>query len=221
MADVHTTDTRPVASTADATTSGRTAVPAPPGVDGRVLRGARTKGRIVQALLDLVTDGVVNPTAASIAERAGVSVRSVFQHFDDLEALYADLAAEQAARVAPLLESLERPESLADRIDALVEQRRELFEAITPVRHAIGGRVADSPALRRRLEEISTALRRQVAQQFDAELSGLGSGEAAMLLDVVDTLSSFEAWDRFRTVQQRSPSDTAQALRLALQRILG
>ena len=40
----------------------RTAISEPPasasGVDGRVLRGARTKGRIVQALLDLVTDGL-------------------------------------------------------------------------------------------------------------------------------------------------------------------
>lgn len=201
-------------------TSGTTAASASSGMDGRVLRGARTKGRIVQALLDLVTDGVVNPTAASIAERAGVSVRSVFQHFDDLEALYADLAAEQAARVAPLLEALERPESLGARIDALVAQRRELFEAITPVRHAIGGRAAESPALRRRLEEISTALRVQVARQFDAELSAMDPDGAATLLDVVDTLSSFEAWDRFRTVQDRSPSGAAAALGVALRRLL-
>ncbi len=192
-----------------------------PGVDGRVLRGARTKGRIVQALLDLVTDGVVNPTAASIAERAGVSVRSVFQHFDDLESLYADLAAEQSTRVAPLLESLERPEQLEPRIDALVAQRRELFEVISPVRHAIGGRASESPALRRRLEEISTALRRQVARQFDAELSSLAPAEASTLLDVVDTVCSFEAWDRFRTVQHLTPSGAADALGTALRRLLG
>jgi AcrR family transcriptional regulator len=202
----------------------RTAIPEPrattSGVDGRVLRGARTKGRIVQALLDLVTDGVANPTAAAIAERAGVSVRSVFQHFDDLESLYADLAAEQSVRVAPLLESLERPESLDERIDALVAQRRELFEVISPVRHAIGGRASESPALRRRLDEIATALRRQVAQQFDTELAALDPTVASTLLDVVDTVSSFEVWDRFRTVQRLAPSDAADAMATALRRLL-
>ena len=190
-------------------------------VDGRVLRGARTKGRIVQALLDLLTDGELNPTAAAIAERAGVSVRSVFQHFDDLEALYADLAAEQRARVAPLLESLERPTSLDARIDAMVDQRRELFETITPVRHAIRGRAADSPALQHRLEEISSVLRHQVERQFDTELAAAGPAESAVLGDVVDSVTSFETWDRFRTVQGLSPSATADALRLALRRLLG
>lgn len=208
MADLRTSDTP-------------TAAPASPDVDGRVLRGARTKGRIVQALLDLLTDGEINPTAAAIAERAGVSVRSVFQHFDDLEALYADLAAEQRARVAPLLESLVRPATLEARIDALVAQRRELFETITPVRHAIRGRAAESPALQRRLEEISTVLRHQVGRQFEAELSGSDPAETAALLDVVDSVSSFEAWDRFRTVQRLSPSATADVLSLALRRLLG
>ena len=69
--------------------------------DGRVLRGARTRSGIVQALLDLLNDGVLAPTAAQIADRAGVSVRSVFQHFADMEALYGDLAAEQRERSAP------------------------------------------------------------------------------------------------------------------------
>jgi AcrR family transcriptional regulator len=192
-----------------------------PEVDGRVLRGARTKGRIVQALLDLLTDGEVNPTAAAIAERAGVSVRSVFQHFDDLEALYADLAAEQRARVAPLLESLERPATLDARIDALVAQRRELFETITPVRHAIRGRAAESPALQHRLEEISSVLRHQVERQFDTELASAGTAEAAALAEVIDSVSSFETWDRFRTTQGLSPSTAADALGLALRRLLG
>lgn len=106
--------------------------------DGRVLRGERTRRRLVESLLDLINDGVRAPTASQIAQRAGVSVRSVFQHFSDLEALYEDLAGEQRERVAPLLASLQRPQHLSDRIDALVAHRSELFETIAPVRHAIG-----------------------------------------------------------------------------------
>lgn len=172
--------------------------------DGRVLRGARTRSRIVQALLDLLNEGELSPTSNQIAERAEVSVRSVFQHFTDMEALYADLAAEQAERVEPLLTSLTRPDTLADRISALVGQRSELFETIAPVRHAIGTRAFDSAALRSRLDELSAALRSQVADQFAPELAAMAPARRSTMLDTLDLVCSFEAWDRLRVVQGAS-----------------
>lgn len=189
--------------------------------DGRVLRGARTRSRIVQALLDLLNDGVLAPTAAQIAERADVSVRSVFQHFSDMEALYADLAAEQRERVAPLLSGLARPTGLDERIAALVEQRSELYETIAPVRHAIGTRAFESRALRGRLEELSAALRDQVAAQFDQELGALPPQRRRRVLDAADLLSSFEAWDRLRVFQGLDPDDARETLREALGTLLG
>ncbi len=191
-----------------------------PVTDGRVLRGARTRSRIVQALLDLLNDGEMAPTAAQIADRAEVSVRSVFQHFSDMEALYADLAAGQADRVAPLLAGLERPTALAARIDALVAQRSELFETIAPVRHAIGTRAFESAALRARLEDLSSALRTQVAEQFDPELSALAAANRATLLDTIDLLCSFEAWDRMREFQGLDRAGAERTVRSALRALL-
>lgn len=191
-----------------------------PVTDGRVLRGARTRSRIVQALLDLLNDGEMTPTAAQIADRAEVSVRSVFQHFTDMEALYADLAAMQAERVAPLLAGLERPEALDARIAALVAQRSELFETIAPVRHAIGTRAFESTALRCRLEELSASLRTQVQDQFDAELSGLAPADRATLLDTIDLLCSFEAWDRLREFQGLDRRGAERTLRSSLHALL-
>ncbi len=189
--------------------------------DGRVLRGARTRSRIVQALLDLLNDGVLAPTAAQIAERADVSVRSVFQHFSDMEALYADLAAEQRERVAPLLAGLARPAALDERIAALVEQRSELYETIAPVRHAIGTRAFESRALRSRLEELSVALRDQVAAQFDQELGALPPQRRRRVLDAADLLSSFEAWDRLRVFQGLEAEEARETLCEALGTLLG
>jgi hypothetical protein len=56
-------------------------------VDGRFARSARTRLAIVDALRALNQAGDVRPTAARVAERAGVSLRTVWQHFDDLESL--------------------------------------------------------------------------------------------------------------------------------------
>src|SRR5438132_352803 len=58
-------------------------------IDGRTARALRTREAIVDASIALVDEGDLRPTAPRIAERAKVSVRSVFQHFDDLEGLYA------------------------------------------------------------------------------------------------------------------------------------
>lgn len=189
--------------------------------DGRVLRGARTRSNIVQALLGLLDDGVLAPTAAQIADRAGVSVRSVFQHFRDMEALYADLAAEQRQRVAPLMEGLDADGPLERRIALLVAQRRELYETIRPVRHAIGTRAFESAALRARLEEISAALRAQVASQFETELRARKPGPRRTLLDSVDMATSFEAWDRLREYQGLAADRAAAVVASTLGALLG
>ncbi len=71
-------------------------------LDGRRARALRARDAIVDALLDLMQEGQVRPTAAQIAARAGVSLRTVFQHFRDLEALFAAAADRQTARLLAL-----------------------------------------------------------------------------------------------------------------------
>jgi AcrR family transcriptional regulator len=56
-------------------------------LDGRRLRSARTRQLIIEAYLALLRENPRIPTAASIAQRAGCSVRSIFERFPDLHAL--------------------------------------------------------------------------------------------------------------------------------------
>ena len=63
--------------------------------DGRTVRAERTRQALVDSLLGLLDEGQMTPTAAQIAARAGVSERSVFQHFPDREALLEAVAHEQ------------------------------------------------------------------------------------------------------------------------------
>jgi len=56
-------------------------------VDGRRLRSERTRRLIVEAYMALVRENRQVPTAVQIAERAGYSVRSIFERFPDLHAL--------------------------------------------------------------------------------------------------------------------------------------
>ena len=190
-------------------------------VDGRVRRGERTRDAIVHALLDLLNDGVVEPTSQQIAAAAGVSVRSIFQHFDDLEALYGDLARAQDERTRPWFEQLDDGGELTTRIAALARQRRELFERISPVRHAIGSRARTSDALAARLADVDAQLRAQLERQFAPELAERRGAARARLLDVVDLLWSFDSWDRWRTAQHLGAETAARTLAAATADLLG
>src|SRR3954465_5134381 len=102
-------------------------------IDGRVLRGERNRAAIVDALLALLEEGSPRPAAQDIAARAGVSVRSVFQHFADMETLYAALVARQIERVQELADDVDASAPFHERVDAFVAQQARLYERVTPV----------------------------------------------------------------------------------------
>jgi TetR/AcrR family transcriptional regulator, regulator of autoinduction and epiphytic fitness len=105
--------------------------------DGRTVRAERTRHALVEALLALLNEGRLRPTAAEIADRAGVSERSVFQHFPDREALLEAVAREQYERVMPTIRPVDASLSLAARIDEFVAQRATLYERASGVGAAV------------------------------------------------------------------------------------
>jgi AcrR family transcriptional regulator len=155
-------------------------------VDGRVTRGARNREAIVDALLECYESGILRPSVPEVAARAGVSVRSVHNHFEDVEALRAEVAQRQWERHA----SLVGPTAT---VEELVEKRAAFYEAVTPVRRAALLSVHDSPTIARNLARLDRVLRRQLERSFP-EVD-------PTTLDALDVLTSWDAWNRLRTAQ--------------------
>jgi AcrR family transcriptional regulator len=105
-------------------------------IDGRTARARRTREAIVDATLALLDAGNLRPSAEEIAERAGVSPRSIFQHFGDRETLLRAVSMRQAERVSRIVEHLPDTGPFELRLDAFVEQRARVLEFITPVRRS-------------------------------------------------------------------------------------
>ena len=63
------------------------------GVDGRMLRGERSRQQIVDALFKLIRAGEMNPGAAQVADAANVSLRTVFRHFEEMDSLRMEMTA--------------------------------------------------------------------------------------------------------------------------------
>ena len=191
-----------------------------PSTDGRVLRGAKTRTAIVEALFELFRQGIYTPTTKQIAEQAQTSVRSIFQHFEDMETLYADLVAVQTVRITPLVESLTADGSLEQRLAELTAQRAQLFELVSPARHALATRPSNSELITKRLNDLSAELRDQLLSQFAAELNVANTQTAADSVEMLDLLWSFESWDRLRNMQQLSIEEAGRSLGAATLRVL-
>src|SRR6187402_342271 len=96
--------------------------------DGRSLRRERNRDSVIEALLALVSEGNMDPGGAEIAERAGVSHRSVFRYFDDLGDLIRTAIDTELTRACSLGEIDDIGEGdFAHRLDELIETRMQMF----------------------------------------------------------------------------------------------
>src|SRR3954470_21512717 len=88
--------------------------------DGRVARSARTRRAIVDALRSLHHDGDLRPTAPRVADRAGVSLRTVWQHFNDLESLLVEAGERDYEIALRYVAPIDAAGPLPDRLRQLV-----------------------------------------------------------------------------------------------------
>lgn len=187
-----------------------------PAVNGRSARKAATRDAIADALLDLVTEGSLRPTAKEIAARAGVSLRSVYVHFDDLEDLFCVAARRQFDRVAPARAPADDVGPLRTRAEAVVRRRARLFEDFGPIRRATELQAPFSPTLRRLVHNAHAQGRKELARVFAPELEVLPPAERHRALAVIDAIATGATWDLLREHHTLSPRDAQRTLADAL-----
>jgi AcrR family transcriptional regulator len=185
--------------------------------DGRSARRAGTRAAVVDALLALLESGELRPTAPRIAARAGISLRSVFQHFPDMEALFAAAADRQIERLRPRLESIDPARPLRERIGAFVAQRTQLLEAVAPVRRAALLMEPFSAEIAKRLRWARSESRAEIERTFAPELRRRRPGERREVLDALDVTTGFNAWEPLRRHQGLS----VEQARRVMARVIG
>jgi AcrR family transcriptional regulator len=179
--------------------------------DGRLRRGQRSREAIVRALFDLVGEGVLQPTAQQVADRAGVRIRTVFRHFADMETLMAEVNGRVREHTLQLFQETRSGGGLEERARGLVERRVRLFERIAPYK-----RSGNLQRWRSRVVEREQAtMVRQLGADLLAWMPELRSAEPDTV-EALDAALCFEVWDRLRT-DQRLGRERARA---ALERIV-
>ena len=189
-------------------------------VDGRNLRRQRNRQAIVNALLELYEEGRIDVSAALIVERAGLSERSLFRYFDDLNDLYRTACDTHFERMSKysVIDSYARG-SLSEKIGHFVEQRARVFVATRNI--AIVARIHSRTIapVREQLQRGRSLLREQSLIHFQSEFSEMDRTQRLAVSASIDVLVSFESFELMRHDQGLSVDEIKSILSISLSKL--
>ncbi|MBI1394140.1 MAG: TetR family transcriptional regulator [Alphaproteobacteria bacterium] len=188
---------------------------AKPKTDGRHQRTERNRRKIIAAMIDLVNAGNFDPAAGDVAARAGVGLRTVYRHFEDMDGLYQEMAAEIEAKVLPRIGTPLSATSLAGRLAETLDRRVGIFEEIMPARICASARRFRSAFLMADYRRFVAHERKGVERALADEIP-----RASPLFAAIEAVMSFETWRRLRLDQDLSPQDARRVLEAMLDALL-
>lgn len=190
-------------------------------IDGRSLRRERNRQEIVDALLQLIESGETEISAALIAQKAGLSERSIFRYFDDVDDLYrsvCDLSISKEIEFALIDEA--GAGSLDTRIENFVNQRVRIYtmnENIAPAARAFA---LKNQVIKNQLVLGRKFLRNQIKTQFAPELNQFDKAQQQVVVATIDALTTFENYDMMRSDQKMSVQAIKSILTEAIRKAL-
>jgi AcrR family transcriptional regulator len=188
-----------------------------PESDGRRLRRRQNRDAVLDALLALFRDGIYQPSTAEIAHRAGISPRSLFRYFTDVDDLHRAALNRQLQRAFPLTDLGAGPEAPTEaKIVSVVQSRARLWEEVAPAARALRAAAHRHQELARELRRNRAFMRDQLRAVFQPELARFGDGG----LPAIEVMCSFETYELLRFDQRLSRDRTEAVLTAALGALL-
>lgn len=156
-------------------------------------RVARTREAIVGSALALALAGEVAPIVRDIAKMAGVSARTVFQHFADTAELYvAVLSRVLVAALGEVDFNLSWP--LDERIAMIINQCSERGERLLPMWTFVETLQRRSTEASDMIVQMYTANRVQLSSWFEHELAALPTESRERTLNALAMALAPESW---------------------------
>lgn len=184
-------------------------------LDGRRQRSETSRKRIVRAMLELIGAGNVSPGAENVAARAGLGLRTVFRHFENMETLYQQINAAITAELRPVMAQPFTSPDWRGQLGEMVERRVRIFERIMPFKITAEVHRHQSPFLARKAQELTREQRAALVRVVPAAIR---SDDA--FFEALDLLLSFESWRRLRKDQKLSVARARQTLDFLLDALI-
>lgn len=183
--------------------------------DGRKQRSEDSKRRIVAAMLELVREGRIAPTAEEVATRAEVGLRTVFRRFKDMESLYAEMAVAIHQKIESIGFPANRSSDWRINLKRMVERRLQIYEVIMPYRVAAEALKFQSTQLLNQHMEIVREERERLLDLLPQTLI-----EDRLLIEGLEASLSFDMWNQLRNDQRLSSEEAGEVVRRIVESLL-
>jgi AcrR family transcriptional regulator len=196
----------------------------PPGLnaDGRAARRERNRTAVIDACLELFSEGNLQPGPKEVALHCGLSLRSVQRYFEDGEALLSAAIRRKLETVYPLYHIHAIGQGGLDhRIESLLTIRLEAHEVIGATARAATLMARSNALISENFDLARLLLRNQIEIQFAPELDLLSIPSRQSKVAAIDALLQFECLDYYRQQRQFSLSETRILLTDTLHALLG
>ena len=97
--------------------------------DGRRLRSLASQNIIVDAMMNLIQSGILEPTAQQVADEASLGIRTVFRQAQDKETLFSKMDEKVRATYEKKIKNTKPTGNIAKRIKDLIELEADIFDA--------------------------------------------------------------------------------------------
>ena len=152
--------------------------------------------------------------------RAGVSLRTVYQHFRDREALFQSASQVQLERISPRLRVLPTEGPFGERLSAFLDQRVWLLEVATPLRRAALLEEPFSDVAQQQLTWARDLKRTETMRVFAIELEGVPESERDEVGAALGAATAWVTWEALRAHQGLSVDAARAAMRRMIAAIL-
>ena len=161
---------------------------------GRGDRVARTREAIVASALALAAAGQVAPIVRDIAQMAGVSARTVFQHFADTAELYVAVLGRVLAALVGEAPELAGGFAFEERINYLVSQCADRYEQLRPMWTFVETLQRRSTEAADMISQIYSANTALLSQAFATELAEMPAESRERTLTALALAVAPESW---------------------------
>jgi AcrR family transcriptional regulator len=188
--------------------------------DGRNARSLRSRRAIIDAMRALHAEGDLRPTAPRVAERAGVSLRTVWQQFTDMETLLVEANRRDNEILRSLMKQIDPDQPLAARIALFVGQRAAILEQMTPSWRAARLQAPFSEELRRSKARTLAMAKAELETVFAPELLELAGNKRQELGEGLHAISIWSFWESLRTELDLSAEQAENLVRATVTALL-
>lgn len=188
---------------------------AEPVADGRRARSVVSRSRIIKAIVELVAEGDPDPSATTVAERTGISLRTVFRHFEEKDSILHAIDDLLVAAYQPVFAAPYRSDGWKDRLFELIERRCAVNEAAAIFRISAVMERYRSPFVAEKYRRLYAAEKRMLDAVLPIELQTSTNAGREVLI-----ACSFDSWRLLRQDEELSADQTIAAIKQLISQIL-